>query len=151
MQVQGAVSLLAWLPVAGLALMLLKLELELGRAPRLQPLAPCPEPVSPVPLHLRVVIPAYNEADNIADCISAALASRDPGVPWQLVVIDDASSDTTHALAREALGPDTPERLLLQAGPRPVGERWCGKNWAASLAAACLLYTSDAADDVYQG
>ena len=145
MQVQGAVSLLAWLPVAGLALMLLKLELELGRAPRLQPLAPCTEPVSPVPLHLRVVIPAYNEADNIADCISAALASRDPAVPWQLVVIDDASTDTTHALAREALGPDTPERLLLQAGPRPVGERWCGKNWAASVAAAAPWPAGDPA------
>jgi glycosyltransferase involved in cell wall biosynthesis len=145
MQVQGVVSLLAWLPVAGLALMLLKLELELGRAPRLKPLASLAEPASPPPLHLRVVIPAYNEADNITDCISAALASRHPGVPWQLVVIDDASTDATHALSREALGPDTPERLLLQAGPRPEGERWCGKNWAASVAAAAPWPAGDPA------
>jgi len=91
------------------------------------------------------VIPAYNEADNIADCINAALASCDPGVPWQLVVIDDASCDATHALAREALGPDTPQRLLLQAGPRPEGERWCGKNWAASVAAAAPWPAGDPA------
>ncbi len=44
MQVQGVVSLLAWLPVAGLALMLLKLELELGRAPGSSPSRPLRNP-----------------------------------------------------------------------------------------------------------
>ena len=80
---------IAWLPAAGLALLLVLLELRVGRAPRLQPVAAQPaasgsaaSAFAPEPgLFLRVVIPAYNEADNIAACVQAALASDDPGVP----------------------------------------------------------------------
>ena len=122
-----------WLPAAALALLLLLLELRVGRAPRLLPTS---VPVAPEPgLFLRVVIPAYNEADNIAACVQAALASDDPGVAWELLVIDDSSSDSTADLARCAIA-GAERALLLQAGPRPVGERWVGKNWAASRAAA---------------
>ena len=134
---------IAWLPAVGLALLLVLLELRVGRAPRLTPVAPQPgashpasSALAPDPgLFLRVVIPAYNEADNIAACVQAALASDDPGVPWQLLVIDDGSTDATADLAREAVAGS--ERALLQeAGPRPSGERWVGKNWPASRAAA---------------
>ncbi|MFM8259037.1 MAG: glycosyltransferase [Vulcanococcus sp.] len=124
---------IAWLPAAGLALLLLLLELRVGRAPRLHPLeAP---PAAAPELFLRVVIPAYNEADNITACIQAVLASHDPGVPWQLLVVDDGSSDATAELARAAIAAD-PRATLLEAGPRPQAERWVGKNWAASRAAA---------------
>ncbi|MFM8936396.1 MAG: glycosyltransferase [Vulcanococcus sp.] len=124
---------IAWLPAAGLALLLLLLELRVGRAPRLHPLeAP---PAAAPDLFLRVVIPAYNEADNITACIQAVQASHDPGVPWQLLVIDDGSSDATAELARAAIAAD-PRATLLEAGPRPQAERWVGKNWAASRAAA---------------
>ncbi|MFM7652680.1 MAG: glycosyltransferase [Vulcanococcus sp.] len=124
---------IAWLPAAGLALLLLLLELRVGRAPRLQALKapPADEPDR----FLRLVIPAYNEADNVAACIQAVLASDEPGLPWQLLVIDDGSTDATADLAREAIAASD-HALLLQAGPRPVGERWVGKNWAASRAAA---------------
>jgi len=124
---------MAWVPAAGLALLLLLLEQRVGRAPRLR--AAAAPPASDPDLFLRVVIPAYNEADNIGDCVRAVLASDDPGVPWQLVVIDDGSSDNTAALASEAFGSDG-RASLLEAGPRPTGERWVGKNWAASIAAA---------------
>jgi hypothetical protein len=126
----------AWGSVAGLLVMLLRLEWELGRAPRLQVPAVLATALPAETGFLRVVIPAYNEATNIADCIAAVQASQDPGLPWQLLVVDDASTDATTALAREALGAERPERQLLQAGPRPDGERWCGKNWPASLGAA---------------
>jgi cellulose synthase/poly-beta-1,6-N-acetylglucosamine synthase-like glycosyltransferase len=121
------------LAAAGLALLLLLLELRVGRAPRLRP-AEGALPGGPE-LFLRVVIPAYNEAFNIGDCVRAVLASDEPGVPWQLLVSDDGSSDSTAALAREAMGSDA-RASLLEAGPRPTGERWVGKNWAASIAAA---------------
>ncbi|MEY4296953.1 MAG: putative glycosyltransferase family 2 [Cyanobacteriota bacterium] len=124
---------IAWLPAAGLALLLLLLELRVGRAPRLKPASAllAPEPG----LFLRVVIPAYNEADNVAACVQAVLASDEPGIPWQLLVVDDGSTDGTADLAREAMA-GSDRALLLEAGPRPAGERWVGKNWAASRAAA---------------
>jgi len=136
-------ELLAWLAVAGLALMLLLLELQLGRAPRLRALtaeAPPAEP-SAAGACLRVLIPAYNEAANIADCVAAVLASQGIPLPWQLIVVDDGSDDSTAALASQALqappsGSGMLPGLVLEAGPRPSDERWCGKNWPASLGAA---------------
>ncbi|MFS6827560.1 glycosyltransferase [Cyanobium sp. ATX-6F1] len=81
----------------------------------------------------------FNERDNVVDCLEAILANRDPGLPWELVVMDDGSSDGTVDLASEAIRLRTeplPLVRILEAGPRPPGERWCGKNWPASRAAA---------------
>ncbi|MCP9850110.1 glycosyltransferase [Cyanobium sp. Morenito 9A2] len=134
-------ELLGWLAALGLALLLLLLEVRFGNAPRLQalPAEGATEPaVQPGPF-LRVVVPVFNERDNVVDCLEAILASRDPGLPWELVVMDDGSSDGTVDLAFEAirLRPETlPLVRILEAGPRPPGERWCGKNWPASRAAA---------------
>ena len=127
-------QLASWLCSFGLLVMLLLLEIQLGRAPRLKPLPP-PEPVGGF---LRVVIPAYNEADNIAAAAAAVLASTGLTLPWQLVVVNDGSNDATAQLAQAALAeaPAGSEALLLEAGPRPEGERWSGKNWPASCAAA---------------
>ncbi len=47
-----------------------------------------------------VVIPAYNEAPRIAECIHAAKASVYPHV--RVVVVDDGSTDRTRELARKA-------------------------------------------------
>ena len=82
---------------------------------------------------LAVVVPAYNEQDNIADVVKAVLASHAPCRLWSLLVVDDESSDSTRALALEAAAGD-PRFALLAAGPRPAGERWVGKNWACDVA-----------------
>lgn len=121
----------------GLAVMLALLERTFAAAPSLQaaPADACPEGVS-----LTVVVPAYNEADNIADCVSALLASEAPCARWTLLVVDDDSSDATANLARAAAQAD-PRFVLLQAGPRPPGERWVGKNWACHR--ACQGLDSD--------
>jgi GT2 family glycosyltransferase len=90
---------------------------------------------------LTVVIPAYNEAGNIAACVSAVLASDPPCDRWNLMVVDDDSSDETPQLARDAAAASgaPPERFtLLKAGPRPIGAHWVGKNWACSCAAERL-------------
>jgi cellulose synthase/poly-beta-1,6-N-acetylglucosamine synthase-like glycosyltransferase len=121
----------------GLAVMLALLERTFAAAPSLQaaPADACPEGVS-----LTVVVPAYNEADNIADCVSALLASEAPCASWTLLVVDDDSSDATASLALAAAQAD-PRFVLLQAGPRPTGERWVGKNWACHR--ACQGLDSD--------
>ena len=122
----------------GLLILLLGLQRVFATAPRLESV----EADQPLPSStLTVVIPAYNEAGNIADCVRAVLASDPPCDRWSLMVVDDDSSDGTDQLARDAAAACAapPERFtLLQAGPRPVGEHWVGKNWACSCAAAQL-------------
>jgi len=152
---------LAWISLSGLVLLLLRLEFTFGAAPRLGPpaaaegAAPGGSAVQPpqqpgVGAMLRLVIPAYNEAANIAACLTAAMASHSPGVPWELVVVDDGSDDATSELAAGVLAQADPEagrsERLLAAGPRPAGERWCGKNWPASRAAALAWPPGDPAD-----
>jgi len=86
---------------------------------------------------LTVVVPAYNEAANIAACLTSLLRSEDLCGDWRVLLVDDRSSDATVAIAQEtagACGATEPRFSLLDAGPRPVGERWVGKNWACSRA-----------------
>lgn len=81
-----------------------------------------------------VVIPAYNEAENIEDCIQAALASSPPSAASNRVavwVVDDQSTDRTLQIARSLQQELADSRLQIVAGePRPEGEIWVGKNWA---------------------
>ncbi|MEO1620060.1 MAG: glycosyltransferase family 2 protein [Cyanobacteria bacterium J06632_3] len=83
-----------------------------------------------------VIIPAYNEAINIADCMTAVLANElpDPSV-LQLIVADDDSTDETLKLAQKVA--DSDERaVVISAGARPSDEVWRGKNWACDRAVA---------------
>jgi glycosyltransferase involved in cell wall biosynthesis len=119
----------------GLLILLLGLQRVFATAPRL---AAASAELPPATGSLTVVIPAYNEAANIAACVSAVLASEPPCHDWSLLVVDDDSTDATAALALEAAAasPASVARFsLLQAGPRPADQRWVGKNWACSRAA----------------
>ncbi len=144
-------ALLAWAPAllaaaAGLGLLVLLLGLirVFARAPRL-PGADGPLP----PGALTVVVPAYNEERRLGPCLESLLASEPPCPEWQVLVVNDASTDATAAVARATASASTaagttptgePEGApawrfqLLEAGPRPAGERWVGKNWACSRA-----------------
>ena len=118
----------------GLLVLLLGLMRVFSKAPRLQALPCGPEPAC----SLAVVIPAYNEAANISACLASVLACHPPCSDWRVVVVDDGSSDDTAALALAAAQASAVghRAAVLQAGPRPAGERWVGKNWACTLAAA---------------
>jgi GT2 family glycosyltransferase len=86
---------------------------------------------------LTVVVPAYNEAANIAACITSLLGSEDPCGDWRVLLVDDRSTDATVAIAQAvagACGVTETRFAVLDAGPRPEGERWVGKNWACSRA-----------------
>ncbi len=118
----------------GLAILLGGLARVFARAPRL---AALPEQ-APLPVgSLTVVVPAYNEAVNIGPCLTNLLASEPPCSDWRVLLVDDGSTDATVAAARAvALDSGAPaERFaVLEAGPRPAGERWVGKNWPCSRA-----------------
>jgi glycosyltransferase involved in cell wall biosynthesis len=116
----------------GLAILLGALVRVFSQAPRLQAEA---RPLAQG--SLTVVVPAYNEEANIAACIGSLLASAPPCPQWQVLLVDDGSSDATAAIARAtaaASGANAGCFSLLEAGPRPSGERWVGKNWACSRA-----------------
>jgi len=116
----------------GLAILLGALVRVFSQAPRLQAEA---RPLAQG--SLTVVVPAYNEEANIAACIGSLLASAPPCPQWQVLLVDDGSNDATAAIARAtaaASGADAERFSLLEAGPRPSGERWVGKNWACSRA-----------------
>ena len=72
--------------------------------------------------------------------VASLLALIALGLAWELVVADDGSSDATVGLVQECFlavqAGAGPAGRLLDVGPRPEGERWCGKNWPASQAAA---------------
>jgi len=72
-----------------------------------------------------VVLPARNEAAHIVACIESLRATSWPN--WELIVINDGSTDDTGALARGASA-DDPRIQVIDAPPLAAG--WFGKQWA---------------------
>ncbi|HXL86120.1 MAG TPA: glycosyltransferase, partial [Gemmatimonadaceae bacterium] len=58
-------------------------------------------PLADPPL-VSVIVPARNEAHNIARCVSSILSTTYPNL--ELIVVDDSSTDKTVEIAREAAG-----------------------------------------------
>lgn len=72
-----------------------------------------------------VLIPARNEAANIADAVKSVLSSE--GIELEVIVLDDQSDDATAEIVQKLAAMDS--RLRLEKAPRlPVG--WVGKNFA---------------------
>ncbi len=90
-----------------------------------------------------VIVPARNEAHNIARCVSSILSTTYPNL--ELIVVDDSSTDETAAIAREAAGGD-PRARVITSPPLPDG--WFGKQWAcatgAKVARGSVLQFTDA-------
>ncbi len=82
-----------------------------------------------------VLIPARNEEENIAACVTSVLASR--GVELEVVVLDDHSTDRTAAVVAELAAKDP--RVRLHAAP-PLPEGWCGKQHACYTLAGLARY-----------
>ena len=127
---------IALLANAGLLVLLAGLRRVFASAPCLVQDPPTPRDADAT--SLTVVIPAFNEEDNIVRSLSSVLRSEPPADHWHVIVIDDDSSDATAAIAEsitQAYATDcTAEVSVLAAGARPQGERWVGKNWACSRA-----------------
>jgi glycosyltransferase involved in cell wall biosynthesis len=100
--------------------------------------SPGKPPVSVVPgPKLSVIIPAFNEEENIEDCAKSVINSS-PFAAEQLEiwVVDDQSSDRTLAILQALQVQLADPRFHLLVGrPRPAGQVWTGKNWACQQAA----------------
>lgn len=86
---------------------------------------------------LSVIVPAYNEADNIEDCIRSILEQNPlPSDRFELWVIDDQSTDRTFQILKTLEQTLLDPRLKILCGtPRPEDPVWTGKNWACEQAA----------------
>jgi glycosyltransferase involved in cell wall biosynthesis len=81
---------------------------------------------------LSVIVPARNEAKNIAATLRSLLAAE--GVALEIIAVDDRSTDETGAIMEEVAGEVTGKRIqVLHVAELPPG--WLGKTHAMALAA----------------
>lgn len=84
-----------------------------------------PQPLPTTPSRVSILIPARDEAGVIGSTVGALLAQDYPD--FEVVLLDDQSSDGTAEAARVAAAGDLRLRVLT-GWPLPDG--WLGKNWA---------------------
>ena len=90
-----------------------------------------PAGAPPHAARVSVVIPARDEARNIARCLHSVLATTWPAL--EVLVVDDHSGDGTGDIAR-AIAARDPRVRVLDNPPLPDG--WMGKQWACATGAA---------------
>ena len=76
-----------------------------------------PDTVEATPIELTVVLPTYNEVENVfvlIDRVSRVLR----GIGWEMVFVDDDSPDGTSAVARAVARVDRRVRLITRVGRR---------------------------------
>lgn len=111
-----------------------RLRIASSCAPNLAVASPPPDLRS---TSISVILPVYNEAENVEPCVLAVLNSTFlTEASLEVWVVNDQSTDNTWTIA-ESLHQrlNDPRLKLLQGQPRPANEVWVGKNWACAQAA----------------
>lgn len=125
--------MLAWILIIGVLTGILAffVIMNLFNLHKMQRLEHYPDLMTPK--RLSVIVPARNEEKNIEQCVRSLLGQtgREHGAPgtggFELIVVDDSSTDATGAILRRIAREDS--RLsVLQGQALPKG--WTGKNWA---------------------
>ncbi|MFN8709224.1 MAG: glycosyltransferase family 2 protein [Planctomyces sp.] len=77
----------------------------------------------PEPLKLSLVIPAHNEAKNIGKCLDElrSIIVQELGVPYELIVVNDNSSDDTAAVIQKQAESDPFVRIVTRSAPPGFG------------------------------
>jgi glycosyltransferase involved in cell wall biosynthesis len=83
-------------------------------------------PTNPPRPAVSVIIPARNEEACLGDCLQSLVGQS--GVVFEIIVVDDHSSDRTREIAKSFR-----EVHVIEAGPLPTG--WTGKNNAVMAGA----------------
>jgi len=87
------------------------------------------------PLALSVVIPARNEAQRLPLSLSALLRSDLPRESWELIVVDDVSSDGTAEIARQYA-----DVVVELPGPRPLGPAYARNRGCDAARGAVIVF-----------
>lgn len=102
-------------------------------------------PMSPGAPELTIVVPSYNERDNIPvlfERVGAALA----GVSWEMVVVDDDSPDGTWARVKELSQSDGRIRCIRRVGRRGLSGA-CIEGMLSSSSTVCAVMDADLQHD----
>ena len=116
------------------------------------------QPNGQTELELSVIVPARNEEASLPDCLASLVSQSEPGFElgrhWELIVVNDASTDRTRSIAADFAGRHA-GITVLDAPPLDLSSRggFTGKNnacWAAAQIARgrWLLFTD--ADTVHE-
>lgn len=119
---------------------------------------PEPDATDQTELELSIILPARNEEQTLAACLESLVRQSDEGfalgTEWELILVNDESTDRTREIAAEAAA-KYPGVILLDAPPLDLSSRggFTGKNnacWAAAQIARGrhLLFTD--ADTVHE-
>jgi glycosyltransferase involved in cell wall biosynthesis len=86
--------------------------------------------ISPPSLLLSVIIPARNEEGSLPTCLQSILTQSEPGFAlgeeWELIIVDDASTDQTPVIAASAAVTYTGVNVISPGDPAAAGMN--GKN-----------------------
>jgi dolichol-phosphate mannosyltransferase len=98
-------------------------------------------------LKLSIIVPAFNEEGAIGNTVSSVVATAaEAGIDYELIVVDDSSSDRTATIVRELAAGNERIRYL-----RSPGERGFGRAVRAGLAHyegdAVAIVMADGSDD----
>jgi hopene-associated glycosyltransferase HpnB len=100
-----------------------------GRFWRIDTTVAHPPPSHVAPAKIAVIIPARNEADVVGQCV-VSLLRQTGGHSIHVFLVDDASSDDTAGIARQAArAAGASEHLTVSQGS-PLAPGWSGKLWA---------------------
>ena len=90
-----------------------------------------------------VVLPTYNEADNVAAVLDAVRRSLAATVPFELVVVDDASPDGTGAIADGVASTDPAVRVVHRPRKEGLGPAYVAGFEAALATGADFVLQMD--------
>ena len=93
--------------------------------PSLDSDTPTEDPDSGWPF-ISILVPARNEEQDVAASLAALIRQDYPH--FEIIFVDDESTDRTQEIARHALA-GRPDGQVIAGQPRP-SDRWVGKNWA---------------------
>ena len=108
------------------------------------------EPSEPASMQLSVIVPARNEEDCVGECLRSLAGQSDVvvplGVDWEILLVDDGSTDGTNEISSAIEGV-----TVIEARALPEG--WTGKTYAVWTGAhqakgEWLLFTD--ADTVHE-
>ncbi len=94
---------------------------------------------------LAIVVPTLNERGNVAELVRRLVACLD-GIRWEILFVDDDSSDGTRAAIAELAAADSRVRLLHRVGRRGLASA-CVEGMLASLAPVLAVMDADMQHD----